>query len=364
VSLQRILRSGGERGFLDAILKRFGAYSPAPPAGIGDDAAVLGPGASTGRLLLSTDCLLEDQHFRREEPPFLLGRKSLAVNVSDIAAMGGRPIAFLLTLAIPGDLPARFLDRFVDGLHSQARGHGIALIGGDTSRSSGPLVISITIIGRTRGREALERAGARPGDGVYVSSGLGASAAGRRLLQAGWRPVMDPSGRRLVRVVKPARRRRAPSRAAQAVLRHLDPEPRVGLGRLLLEKRIASSAIDLSDGLSLDLSRLVDASHVGARLLAPAIPIHDAARALAPLLDADPLDLALHGGEDYELLFTVPPSRESLLAELAAADPVCSALFIGRITRRPRRAPTVILADASGRGRPLPPGGYDHFLTR
>jgi thiamine-monophosphate kinase len=138
----------------------------------------------------------------------------------------------------------------------------------------------------------------------------------------------------------------------------------VGLGRLLLERRIASSAIDLSDGLSMDLSRLVDASHVGARLLAPAIPIHDAARALAPLLDADPLDLALHGGEDYELLFTVPPSRESLLAELACRDPVCSALFIGRITTRPRGARTVILADASGRGRPLPAGGFDHFLAR
>ncbi|HET6372867.1 MAG TPA: AIR synthase-related protein, partial [Candidatus Polarisedimenticolia bacterium] len=196
-----------------------------------------------------------------------------------------------------------------------------------------------------------------PGDGVYVSGPLGGSALGRRLLETGWGLSRD--GRSAVATrsrleLTPAER----SRGAAALALHLDPAPRLALGRLLAAKRLASAAIDLSDGLSLDLARLADASGVGARLLTQALPIDLSARALAPRLGIDPLTLALHGGEDYELLFTVPASKERLLDALAARDPACRALFIGRVTSR-RHGLT--LEDPDGSSRRLPVAGYDHF---
>ncbi|HET9480114.1 MAG TPA: thiamine-phosphate kinase [Candidatus Polarisedimenticolia bacterium] len=367
------LRRRGEDGFIAWIGRRFGRLAPPPPAGIGDDAALRRMG---GAALLTTDCLVEGVHFRRDEPAFLLGRKSLAVNLSDIAAMGGRPDCFLMVLAVPDDLPSSFLGNLIDGMASAAREHGVALAGGDTSRSAGPLVIAITVAGRTqvgRGARVLTRSGARPGDGIYVSGALGDSAAGRRLLDLGWRP--RPAGRakrqtgagraRVAGVTSPAggRGRRLagslpPIRARQALGKHLDPQPQLALGRWLLSHRVASAAIDLSDGLSTDLARLTAASRVGARLLAPAVPIGDPARAVAAALGEDPLGLALHGGEDYELLFTVPAAREPELLRLPAGLP--GAFFIGRITSRLQG---IRLAEPSGRDRPLRAGGFDHFLT-
>ena len=327
-----------------------------PPYGIGDDAALVRSSHSShGVQLISTDCLLETRHFSRSEPPYLLGRKSLAVNLSDIAAMGGVPTAFLLTLGIPTDLPTRYLDDYLAGLVSSAREHGVALIGGDTSSSPGPFIISITILGRTpKGRAArvLARSGARAEDRIYVSGPLGGSAAGRALLSAGFRPKLDPARRTLVGSVRPAGAPRLERvRVLEAMRLHLDPSPRIALGRRLLEKRIASSAIDLSDGLSLDLARLAEASGVGARLLSPAIPIADCARAVSSALGLDPLRLALDGGEDYELLFTVPPGKEPLLAN----EPV---FFIGHVVSR--RA-GLALVDGAGRRTKLRPGGFDHF---
>lgn len=354
MSLTRSLGASDERAFLAALKRRFGKMAPPAPRGIGDDAAVL---EAAGNLVLaSTDCLIENRHFRRGEPPFLLGRKCLAVNLSDIAAMGGRPAGFLLTLGLPGDLPGRYLGRFLDGLRSASAEWNAPLLGGDTSGSAGVLIVSITILGLTRDRP-LTRSGARPGDGVYVSGPLGGSALGRRLLETGWGLSRD--GRSAVATrsrlkLTPAER----SRGAAALALHLDPAPRLALGRLLAAKRLASAAIDLSDGLSLDLARLADASGVGARLLTQALPIHLSARALAPRLGIDPLTLALHGGEDYELLFTVPASKERLLDALAARDPACRALFIGRVTSR-RHGLT--LEDPDGSSRRLPVAGYDHF---
>lgn len=362
-NLRRVnLRKLGERGLLDDIRRRFGGLAPASPAGIGDDAALLG--TARNAWLVSTDCLIEHRHFRRDEPGWLLGRKSLAVNLSDIAAMGGRPDSFLLTLGIPDGLSSRFLDEFLGGLLSMAKENSVKLVGGDTSGSPGPLVISITILGRPgtrRPARLLARSGARPGDGIYVSGPLGGSAAGRAILDRGWRLRMDRARRRVVAVSSPpsarlagADRRRVCTRAAEAVRSHLDPVPRLELGRRLLERKIASSAMDLSDGVSTDLRRLAEASDVGARLLAPAIPIADSARALAPFVDAEPLGLALHGGEDYELLFTVPPSSESRLIDLDVT-------FIGRVT--PRRG-GLSLVDGSGGGSRLEPLGHDHFAAR
>jgi len=301
--------------------------------------------------------MVESRHFRRNEPPWLLGRKCLAVNLSDIAAMGGRPTGFLLSLGIPSDLPRGFIDSMLDGLAAAAAEQDVPILGGDTSGSVSSLFISITILGAMPRRTApIIRSGARPGDGVYVSGALGGSAAGRRLLEAGWTARASGSRRGTIALRAPRGARAARplrARAMQAVRAHLDPTPRLELGRQLAGRRLASSAMDISDGLSLDLARLCAASGVGASVWAHAVPIADAARALAGQLGATPLDLALNGGEDYELVFTVPPSREGRL-DHSGLDAFC----IGRIVRR---AAGLRLQDAAGRLTPLRPAGFDHF---
>ena len=358
--------AASEQDLLDKIIRRFAGLVPASPAGIGDDAAVLP--VRRGPTLASTDCLIESVHFRRDEPPTLLGRKALAVNLSDLAAMGGRPHSFLLTLAIPPDLRERHLDGLLAGLAAASREHGVSLIGGNISRSPGPLMIAITILGTcaaargARRAVTLTRSGARPEDGVYVGGPLGGSAAGRILLEAGWRPRLDRRGRLAAASAPEGWGGRGwagatlsletlRTRVVQALRRHLDPTPRLALGQALLARRIASAAIDLSDGLSIDLSRLCDASGVGARILAAAVPIADSARALAPLMGAAPLGLALGGGEDYELLFTVPRRNERRLKGL-------DAILVGRILPRGRG---LLLADPSGRDSRLRVSGHDHL---
>ncbi len=349
------LLSRGERGIIEAIRRHFRGLCPPAPAGIGDDAAVLR--APSRPLIISTDSLVESVDFRRHEPAFLLGRRALAVNLSDLAAMGAAPLGFLLTLAIPDDLTERFARDLLDGMASRARAHRVKLLGGDLSRSPGPLAISITIIGTSVGKgRPLTRDGARPGDGIWLSGPLGASAAGRMFLERGWKPRL--AGRKLVGAAPPKRGPRADRvvrlRASQAMARHLDPEPRLALGLALRRGRIASAAIDVSDGLSSDLAHLADASGVGARILSAALPIADPARVVGARIGVDPVALALHGGEDYELLFTVPTRRERLAARM-------DAVLIGRIV--PRRG-GLRLVDPSGREKPLTPGGFDHFLPR
>ncbi|MGH9869887.1 MAG: thiamine-phosphate kinase [Candidatus Polarisedimenticolia bacterium] len=343
-----------EESFLQLVRRRFGRLSPPSPQGIGDDAAVMRPPRGAGRLLAAADGLIESVHFRRGEPPFFLGRKALAVNLSDVAAMGCRPVSFLLTLAVPADLPLAWLDTFLEGLASGTREHGVTLAGGDTCASPGPIMISIAILGESgpSRRPVLTRHGARPGDLLYVSGALGGSAAGRALLERGWKARLGRGGRTLAGA---APRGRAGlthrSRAAQALRSHLDPRPRIDLGRRLRERGIASAAMDISDGLALDLWRLTRASKVGARLVLPALPIADSARTLGPVTGTDPVDLALHGGEDYELLFAVPPGRSGLLRGL-------DALFVGHVVSR---SAGLTLVDAAGSARPLRPKGFDHF---
>ena len=347
------LLSRGERGVIEEIRRHFRGLTPQAPEGIGDDAAVLR--APSAPLIVSTDALVESVDFRRHEPAFLLGRRALAVNLSDLAAMGASPHGFLLTLAVPDDLTDRFVGDLLDGMASRARAHRVRLLGGDLSRSPGPLAISITILGISGGKGApLTRKGARPGDGIWLSGPLGASAAGRMFLESGWKARL--AGRKLIGATPPKRGRAdriVRLRASQAIARHLDPSPRLALGLALRRGGIASAAIDVSDGLSSDLAHLAEASGVGARVLSAALPIADSARACARV-GVDPVALALHGGEDYELLFTVPRRKERLAAKM-------DAVLIGRIARR---SAGLRLIDPAGREKPLTRRGFDHFLPR
>ncbi len=298
--------------------------------GIGDDAASLEP--TPGNLqLITSDMLLEGVHFDLAySPPALLGRKSLAVNLSDMAAMGGRPRWFLLSLGIPDSMQLDFIDSFVKGLLDMAAEYGVVLVGGDTCASKGGLVVSITLIGEQSPDKVIYRKGALPGDLVCVTGTLGDSALGLAELRGGLR-----SGR--------------------AIDRHLNPVPRCTEAILLSEARLPSAMIDVSDGLLADLGHILELSGVGATVDIDRIPrsthFYEAAAGFAP----DPLQLALAGGEDYELLFTVAPERWAEV-ESSLHDRL-QVTVVGEITAN--RSLDVIAADRS-RYRPAI-SGFSHF---
>jgi len=321
----------GEFGFIERIRR---SVSPGEGVnlGIGDDCAAttLPP---EQLLLTTTDLLIEEIHFRRQWTDFrLLGRKSVAVNVSDIAAMGGTPRHLYLALGIPPELSVEGLDAFVAGFLEAATEYGAALAGGDTCRSAGPIVISVTAEGAVPEGELVRRSGARPGDAVYVSGTLGDSALALQLLAAGKTP--DPLLAR----------------------RHHDPTARIGLGRALAAAGIPSAMIDLSDGLVADLGHILSASGAGAQLHEGALPLSGPFRqALAE--DPGGIKLALTGGEDYELLFTVPPEKAAALSPLADSLSI-PLTCIGTVTPSDDG---LVVKDRDG--RPYRPGwgGYNHF---
>jgi len=281
----------GEFGFIERIRRRVATGAETRVA-IGDDcAATVLP---AGELLLTTtDLLIEEVHFRRSYSDLrTLGRKSVSVNVSDIAAMGGRPRHLYLGLGIPSDLPLEDLESFVEGFLEAATDYGAVLAGGDTCRSPGPLMISVTAEGSVAEDELVRRRGAAAGDGIYLSGSVGDSALALSQLLGGIVP--DPA----------------------LALRHHDPAARTALGRALAAARLPSAMIDVSDGVLADLGHILDASAVGARLDEAALPLSPLFReALAG--DSALVDLAWSGGEDYELLFTVPPGCENRLPELS-----------------------------------------------
>ncbi len=295
-------------------------------AGIGDDAAVLRipPGHEA---LVTTDFSLEGIHFRRDwHSPESIGHRCLARGLSDIAAMGGEPIAAFLSLALPRDLPQKWVDRFVRGLLSLAGRFGVKLAGGDTAESPGGILADIAVVGSVRRGTAILRSGARPGDRIYVSGELGGSAAA------------------LKRMIEKPKRKLNPRDYA----RHFFPEPRLQLGRVLLEKKIASAMIDLSDGLSTDLGHLCGESGVGAEVLAEAIPMAETG---SPAQETE-LNFAVHGGEDYELLFTAP-AKKRVPSRIAGV----SVTQIGHI----KRGKHVYLVNQEGEGCELLPQGWQHF---
>jgi len=294
--------------------------------GIGDDCAVLRL-RPEHEMLVTTDFSLEGVHFRRNwHPPESVGHRCLARGLSDIAAMGGLPTAVFLSLALPTELPQRWVERFARGLLTLARTYGATLAGGDTAESPHGILADMVVIGTVPRGEAVSRAGARPGDRIYVSGELGGSAAALA------RMTEKPKG-----TLKP---RDYPG--------HFFPEPRIELGRALREKGLVSAMIDISDGLSTDLAHICEESGVGAEVEAEAVPRASVGK---PAHEVN-LQVALHGGEDYELLFTAPSGKRipSRIAGVAITR-------IGNIVRRRK----ILLMSRGGIGCELGAEGWEHF---
>jgi len=274
-------------------------------------------------MLVTTDFSLEGVHFRRLwHPPESVGHRCLARGLSDIAAMGGDPVAVFLSLALPPKLPQRWVDRFLEGLLNLAGEFRVPLAGGDTSQSLHGVLADIVVVGSVPKGKAILRSGARPGDRIYVTGRLGESASALEALR---------SGRKI--------------RAADYP-RHFQPAPRIEVGQYLRKHRLASSMIDLSDGLSTDLSHLCEESRVGAEIHSAAIPRAREGRTARQV----PLELALHGGEDYELLFTSSKRIPSKIGGVSVSE-------IGRIVRGKR----AFLAGDNATRQELRPAGWEHF---
>lgn len=293
--------------------------SRALPVGIGDDCAVLRLPAKH-EALVTTDFTLEGIHFRREwHPPEVVGHRCLTRGLSDIAAMGGEPLAAFLSLALPADIPQRWVDAFMRGFLRLAHRFSVPLGGGDTAQSPAGVLADIVVLGSVPKGKAVLRSGARPGDRIYVTGRLGGSAAVLERLrltpQKNLRPLDYPA--------------------------HFYPTPRIELGRYLREHGLANAMIDLSDGLSTDLSHICQESAVGARIEAERIPCADNVRDLA---------VALHGGEDYELLFTSPQDR--IPARILGVAVTC----IGEIVRG-----RGLKISHRGKSKELLARGWQHF---
>ena len=310
--------------------------------GIGHDAA-LGSPRPGFEWALHSDSFLDGVHFREAAyPPDSVGYKSLARAISDLAAVGAAPRFFLLTLTLPARCTGKWLDGFLRGMAHASRLYGIRLAGGDTSETE-RISISITVVGEIRRGLAVTRSGAMPGDAIYVSGRLGRAALGLELMNRLGRGAKLRNKAELARLLKP----------------HLYPKIRVELGEWLAQNRIASAMMDLSDGLSTDLNRLCKASRVGARLdvaEVPCVKIPNAASRALRGRRLNPLRLALDGGEDYELLFTVPPQN---LKRLQDAPGFSELAAIGQI----ERGKGIMVIETDGREWRLTPGGWDPFRS-
>jgi thiamine-monophosphate kinase len=293
----------GEFGFISRIaaISRSGT---GVVTGIGDDAAVTVL-TSGMQLLTSTDMLLEDVHFRHSwHDPYRLGRKSLAASISDIAAMGGIPRWSLLSLAIPSQTSVAFLDEFTRGYLAMAAEHGVALIGGDTCSSKHGLAISVTIMGEQLSERIMRRSGARPGDEIWVTGSLGDAAMGLKLLEGGFDSAQPPSS------AQPTDCSLSGVEGSDyLVSRLLDPTPRTLAGIALAEFGLVSAMIDISDGLLADFAHIAELSAVGGTIRLDDLPLSASFRAAAKQFPDFPYQLALSGGEDYELCFTSHPSN-------------------------------------------------------
>lgn len=322
-----------------ALTRLLSEPEPGLVVGLGDDAAVVEPGA--GELILTTDLLMEGVHFTLDSISARdLGAKAIVVNVSDVAAMGGSPRFALSSVALSPGVEAAWVIEMTGGMRDACREYGLSLVGGDTNRGE-LMVISVAVVGEVAPGRAVRRSGAGPGDAIVVTGALGAAAGGLALSRAthavSAAGLSEPWGREL----------------ADALAR---PVARVGEGQTLAQVG-ATAMMDLSDGLAKDLNRLCEASGVGAHVELAAVPVAEPLRAAAPSLRVDALELALGGGEDYELLATLDPSAvERATGELADRFGV-TLTRVGRIID----GRGVVAVDTDGREIPLEPKGWDHF---
>jgi thiamine-monophosphate kinase len=327
----------GELQLIEAIRRRASSTTNrALRLGIGDDCAILSPPPGHD-LLVTTDLSLECRHFRRDwHSPRSIGHRALARGLSDLAAMGAEPLAAFLSLALPRSVAAneRWVSGFLDGLLALAKERNVSLAGGDLSEAPGEQVLAdIVLLGSAPAGTALRRSGARPGDGIYVTGKLGGAAA-----------ELEALGR------DPKLFRNATSIEHHP---HLFPQPRLATGHALLRRGLATACIDLSDGLSTDLAHLCSASGVAAEIRLAALPIHPLARRLGA---KQARHAVLHGGEDYELLFTA-----SLKVPLPKTLSGVRLTRIGTILRASQRHPQIVSIAANGTRKPLQPGGWEHF---
>jgi thiamine-monophosphate kinase len=322
----------GEFGLIKAI-SQIADKGPGVVMGIGDDAAVLAPSAGQV-LLVTTDLLLEGVHFQLEfTDPYRLGRKALAVNLSDIAACGGTPTAFLVSLAIPPETEVASVQALYKGMMEQAQEFKVALVGGDTSRAE-KLFISVTMIGEAEENKVIYRSGARKGDLIFVTGTVGDAALGLQQLKQG-------------------------KKEGRLIQRHLTPVPRVKEGQAIAYQGLALSMIDISDGLVADLGHIAEQSNVGAEVRLSQLPLSEQYRKEIVSYSSDPYQLALSGGEDYELLFTSPPAKAQAVAKLAQklGTPITE---IGEITDASQG---VTIYGKDGKEYPIAQRGHDHFKT-
>lgn len=323
----------GERALLARLQSRVPRPSARVTLGIGDDAAVLAP-VRNAHVVVTTDSLVEGVHFeQRWSAPGEIGHKALAASLSDLAAMGAEPRWALLSLVLPDAWLVADFDALLDGVLGLTAAHGVELVGGNLTRSPGPLVVETTCGGIAPPRRFLTRSGARPGDDLFVSGTIGGAGAGLAMLRLG-----------------------GPAADVQCVARYRRPEPRVRLGLALARNRAARAAVDLSDGLADAVRQMAEASGTGAVLDARALPVEPGARRWHEARGEDAIRCAIASGEDYELLIAVPPRWRGRLAHASrrvAAPPLTR---IGSVTRD--RALTVRFPHGD---EPLP-RGYEHFL--
>lgn len=327
----------GEFPLIEHLARIAGRLRPDVVVGIGDDAAALDLGGED-LVLLTVDSQVEGTHFIRNRiPPRLLGRRLLAVNASDVAAMGGWPTHALVSLVLPTELAREWVEELYRGLGEEADRLGVAVVGGNVARTKGGVVLDVALMGRVARGNLLTRAGAKAGDVVLVTGALGEAAAGLYLSEHP--DVADPEREALL-------------------ARHLTPSPRVREGQLIAASGFATAMIDLSDGLGSDIGHICDQSRVGITLYADRLPISAAVGRMSKRIGQTPWDLALGGGEDYELCFTAPPPAAPALGERVTATTGTPVSVVGEILPMTEGRWLVL---PNGRAVPLERRGFTHF---
>jgi thiamine-monophosphate kinase len=327
----------GEFGLIERLARAVLAGGPGVDKGVGDDAAILTP-APGRKLVVTVDVVVEGRHFTAAlSEPADWGWKAVAVNLSDLAAMGAEARTALLSLVLPGDLEIQAFDDLINGFLSLAKSTGTTLIGGNMARSPGPIVIDVTAVGSVRPRAILTRRGARPGDRLFVTGTVGGAAAGLEMLAAG----LDRAG--------------LDDNELACIERQEQPQPRLRMGRIVGRTRAAAAAIDLSDGLADGAIRLAEAEGIGVIVDAAAVPVPEGALSWWARRGLEPVGRAVAGGEDYELAFAVRPRQRS---RLLAAARRCTDLRLTEVGEFVKEPGAWLVQDGSRRRLEV---GFGHF---